>query len=128
MTVQAAEVQTRVILRGVEYAATALEILAVAIIVIATIAGTVSYIARFLNGRADRRTFDSYRQRIGRAMLLGLEILVAADIVRTVVLDPTLLNVAVLGILVLIRTFLSWSLVLEMEGCWPWQGTSASES
>jgi uncharacterized membrane protein len=54
---------------------------------------------------------------------LGLEILVAADIIRTVVLEPTLSNVLVLGLLVLIRTFLSWSLVLEIEERWPWQAS-----
>jgi uncharacterized membrane protein len=54
-------------------------------------------------------------------LLLGLEILVAADIIRTVVLQPTASNVVVLGLLVLIRTFLSWSLVLEIEDRWPWQ-------
>jgi uncharacterized membrane protein len=54
-------------------------------------------------------------------LLLGLEILVAADIVRTVALEATLESVAVLGLLVLIRTFLSWALVVEIEGRWPWQ-------
>ena len=57
----------------------------------------------------------------GFALLLGLEILVAADIVRTVALDSTLQAIAVLGLLVLIRTFLSWALVVEIEGRWPWQ-------
>ena len=61
--------------------------------------------------------------RVGRALLLGLEILVAADIIRTVVLEPTLANVLVLGLLVLIRTFLNWSLVLEIEERWPWQAS-----
>jgi uncharacterized membrane protein len=56
--------------------------------------------------------------------LLGLELLVAADVVRTVALEPTLKNVGVLGLLVLIRTFLSWSLTVEMEGRWPWQKPS----
>ena len=54
-------------------------------------------------------------------MLLGLEILVAADIVRTVALEATLESVAILGLLVLIRTFLSWALAVETEGRWPWQ-------
>jgi uncharacterized membrane protein len=54
-------------------------------------------------------------------MLLGLEILVAADIVRTVALEATLESVGILGLLVLIRTFLSWSLDVELEGRWPWQ-------
>src|SRR2546422_581556 len=55
------------------------------------------------------------------------EILVAADIIRTVVLEPTLANVLVLGLLVVIRTFLSWSLVLEIEERWPWQARSTTE-
>ena len=68
-------------------------------------------------------TYTDFRHRVGRALMLGLEILVAADIIRTVVLDPTLSNVLVLGLLVLIRTFLSWSLVLEIEERWPWQAS-----
>jgi uncharacterized membrane protein len=58
---------------------------------------------------------------MGRSLLLGLEFWVAGDVVRTVALDPNLTNVAVLGFLVLIRTFLSWSLAVEIEGRWPWQ-------
>jgi hypothetical protein len=58
---------------------------------------------------------------MGRSLLLGLEFLVAGDVVRTVALEPTLVNVGVLGLLVLIRTFLSWSLAVEIEGRWPWQ-------
>ena len=58
---------------------------------------------------------------MGRAILLGLEILVAADIISTVTLTPTMESVIVLGIIVLIRTFLSWSLALELDGRWPWQ-------
>jgi len=58
---------------------------------------------------------------VGKALLLGLEILVAADIIRTVALEATLNSVIVLGLLVLIRTFLSWALVVEIEGRWPWQ-------
>ena len=62
--------------------------------------------------------------------MLGLEILVAADVVRTVALEPTLLNVATLGLLVVVRTFLSWSLAVEIEGHWPWHdkpGVSESQ-
>lgn len=71
-----------------------------------------------------RRTADpytTYRVRLGRALGLGLEVLVAADVIRTVALEPTIGNVVVLGLLILIRTFLSWSLVVEIEGRWPWQ-------
>jgi len=59
--------------------------------------------------------------RLGKALLLGLEILVAADIVRTVALEATLVSILALGLLVLVRTFLSWSLTVEIEGRWPWQ-------
>jgi uncharacterized membrane protein len=65
--------------------------------------------------------YESYKHQMGRSLLLGLEFLVAGDVVRTVALDPNLNNVAVLGFLVLIRTFLSWSLAVEIEGRWPWQ-------
>jgi len=62
---------------------------------------------------------------IGLALLLGLEVLVAADIVKTVAVEPTFDSLGVLGLLVIIRTFLSWTLVLEIEGHWPWQGNGA---
>ena len=65
--------------------------------------------------------YSLYRQDVGRAILLGLEFLIAGDIIRTVVVAPTLQNVVVLGIIVLIRTFLSLSLQLEIEGRLPWQ-------
>jgi uncharacterized membrane protein len=61
---------------------------------------------------------------IGRYLLLGLEILVAADIIKTVALEPNFSSVGVLGLLVIIRTMLSWTLVLEIEGRWPWQPES----
>lgn len=64
------------------------------------------------------------RENLGRAILLGLELLIAGDIIRSVVVDPTLLNVAVLGLIVLIRTFLSMTLQLEIDGRWPWQHAS----
>jgi uncharacterized membrane protein len=65
--------------------------------------------------------YRSYRQLLGRSILLGLELLVAADIIRTVAVTPTLQSVAVLAVIVLIRTFLSFSLELEITGRWPWQ-------
>ena len=65
--------------------------------------------------------YVSYRQDVGRAILLGLEFLIAGDLIRTVVVAPTMQNVAVLGLIVLIRTFLSLSLQLEIEGRLPWQ-------
>jgi len=65
--------------------------------------------------------YQRYRQDLGRAILLGLEVLIAADIVQTVTLTPTMDSVIALAVIVLIRTFLSWSLGLELEGRWPWQ-------
>ena len=65
-----------------------------------------------------------YRQQLGRSILLGLELLVAADIIRTVAVTPTLTSIAVLAGIVLIRTFLSFSLELEITGRWPWQKSS----
>ena len=108
-------------LKWVEYAATAVELLAVVIIVVAIFAATLVYLSKIAARQADRVTYNNYRYKVGRALLLGLEILVAADIIRTVVLEPTLANVLVLGLLVLIRTFLSWALFLEIEERWPWQ-------
>ena len=67
--------------------------------------------------------YRSFRNRLGRAIILGLELLVAADILRTISSQPTLQQVVVLGIVVLIRTFLSFSLEIELEGRWPWQGS-----
>lgn len=65
--------------------------------------------------------YSAYRQSLGRAILLGLELLVAGDIIRTVAVSPTLESLAVLGAIVLIRTFLSFSLEMEVNGRWPWQ-------
>jgi len=65
--------------------------------------------------------YATYKIRIGRSLLLGLEVLVAADIVKTIALELTFTSLGLLASLVLIRTFLSWTLVLEIEGRWPWQ-------
>ena len=74
--------------------------------------------------RLRRKSGDVYRvfrQQLGRSILLGLEFLVAADIIRTMAVTPDARSVAVLGGIVLIRTFLSFSLELEVTGYWPWQ-------
>jgi uncharacterized membrane protein len=109
------------LLEWIEIAALSIELLAVAIIVIATLAGTAVFVRRLLDRSPGLDAYEKYKRQLGRALLLGLEILVAADIVRTVALEPSLTNVGVLAILVVIRTFLSWSLVVEMERRWPWQ-------
>jgi uncharacterized membrane protein len=104
-----------------KHAATGVELLAVVIIVVVIFVGIILYLAKIATRQADKTTYNNFRHSVGQALLLGLEILVAADIIRTVVLEPTLANVLVLGLLVIIRTFLSWSLVLEIEERWPWQ-------
>jgi uncharacterized membrane protein len=102
-----------------------IEGLAVAVIVIAIVDGAVRYVAH-LNARAGD-VYQFFKVRLVKSLLLGLELLVAADIVRTVAEDATLLNVAVLGAIVFVRTFLSWSLVVEMEGRWPWQSVTSNK-
>lgn len=71
--------------------------------------------------------YMAYRQNLGRAILLGLELLVAGDIIKTVAVAPTLQNMAVLGVIVVIRTFLSFSLELEINGRWPWQAKPSAK-
>jgi uncharacterized membrane protein len=109
------------ILAWIEYAALAIEILAVVIIVGAIFYAMGHYLFQAAIRPERKELYKQLKVRLGRALLLGLEILVAADIVRTVALEATLQSVAVLGLLVLIRTFLSWALVVEIEGRWPWQ-------
>ena len=65
--------------------------------------------------------YATMRATFGRSVLLGLEILVAADLIRTIAVEPTLDNLAVLGALVVIRTFLAWALEVEIDGRWPWR-------
>jgi uncharacterized membrane protein len=83
------------------------------------------YQPRKVRAGGEKLTFYRlYRQLLGRSILLGLELLVAADIIRTVAVTPTFESVGVLAIIVLIRTFLSFSLELEITGKWPWQKES----
>jgi uncharacterized membrane protein len=88
-------------------------------IVVGAIVASVFALARLV--RKQRPVYRPYRSQLGRSILLGLELLVAADIIRTVAITPTLESVAVLAAIVLIRTFLSFSLELEISGRWPWQ-------
>jgi uncharacterized membrane protein len=72
----------------------------------------------------ETRTYRRFRQQLGQTILLGLELLVAGDIIRTVAAEPTFTSLGVLAIIVLIRTFLSFSLEVELSGRWPWQQNS----
>ena len=107
---------------AIEWAALGIEILGALVIVAGVLRVTITRgTIRFLFKLDEPGAYGSYKQQMGRSLLLGLEFLVAGDVVRTVALEPTLLNVSVLGLLVLVRTFLSWSLAVEIEGHWPWQ-------
>ena len=91
--------------------------------VLVIVAGAILATGRFLFRRREEagNSYRLYRQSLGRAILLGLEFLVAGDIIRTVAVAPTLDNILTLGLIVLIRTFLSMALQLEVDGRWPWQ-------
>lgn len=91
--------------------------------VLVIVVGALFATGRFVlsRRREDGKPYRLYRQDLGRAILLGLEFLIAGDIIRTAVVAPTLENVVILGLIVLIRTFLSMALQLEVEGRWPWQ-------
>jgi uncharacterized membrane protein len=103
----------------VEVAGTAAEIAGVVLIIGGLVLAAVRYAIPTQAAGVSR--YQRLRQEFGRAILLGLEVLVAADIVRTVAFTPTMDSVIVLAMIVAIRTFLSWSLALELEGHWPWQ-------
>ena len=97
------------------------EIAGVLAIVIGFVAALVLAALAIARTREWTTAYETLRSTFGRSVLLGLEILVAADLIRTIAVAPTLQNLYVLGLLVVIRTFLSWSLDVELEGRWPWQ-------
>ena len=106
----------------IEYTATAIEIIGILIIVI----GALFALGRYLFKKQGEafRSFKVIREELGRAILLGLEFLVAADIIATVVFDSSTEQILNLGLIVLIRTFLSFTLEIEIEGKFPWKQKS----
>jgi uncharacterized membrane protein len=101
------------------------ETLGVAILVIGI---AIAFFRAVLDLRREdaRRAYTRLRQDIGRSLLLGLEVLIAADLVRTVTIDPTLQSAIFLGVIVLVRTFLSFSLEIELDGVVPWRKRSVA--
>ena len=97
------------------------ELAGVAVLVIGALLAFVTYLIAFFRQRDAPIAFHDLRQKVGKSILLGLELLVAADIIRSVAIDPTFASVGVLGLIVAVRTFLSWSLEVEINGKWPWQ-------
>jgi uncharacterized membrane protein len=102
------------------------EALGVATLLVGLAAALVSGGLDLRRGETGEDVYRTIRTVFARSILLGLEFLVAADIIRTVAVQPSAENVAVLGLIVLIRTFLSFSLEVELEGRWPWAGGSTT--
>ena len=111
-------------IESVELVGKVIDGVGVAIIAIGTVVAAGIAIGRLI--RKSDNTYRLFREQLGRSILLGLESLVAADIIRTVAVTPNAQSVAVLAGIVLIRTFLSFSLELEITGRWPWQKWSGT--
>ena len=101
-----------------------IEVIAITVITISVIAAFVVGL-QTVRSSSIRESVEAVKRVIGQGLLLGLDLLIAADVIRTVTLDPTIENVAALGLLVLVRTFLAWSLMVELHGRWPWQRETA---
>jgi uncharacterized membrane protein len=105
----------------VEWIARALEGMGVAVVAVGGLAAIVSFVGRLRAGDVFEEKIAVLRERLARATLLGLEFLVAADIIATVATVPTAAKLLMLTGIILLRTFLSATLMLEVEGRWPWQ-------
>ena len=110
---------------SIEAVGWALDVVGVVVLVAGTVLAFGLFARELLRRSLFPEAYSALRRSLGRAILLGLEILVAADIIRTVAVEPTFDSVIVLGGIVLIRTFLSFSLEVELEGRWPWQRKTA---
>lgn len=102
-----------------------LEVIGVLIIFIGSISALYVFLVSAL--KKQKHAFTTLRQSLGQSILLGLEVLIGADIISTVITEPTVSSVSVLGLIILIRTFLSLSLQVELEGRFPWQQADKSE-
>lgn len=105
----------------VHWLATVMETAGVGIIVAGAVIATIAFLKRCARKEDFADSYQWYRTSLGRAILLGLEFLVAADIIGTVAVDPTFRSLGVLALIILIRTFLSFSLEVEISGKLPWQ-------
>lgn len=101
------------------------EFVGVAVLVLGGLFAFAVYAARSLGGTPRREAFDEIRATLGRAILLGLEVLVVADIIRTIVVTPTLSSALTLGIIVVVRVLLSFAIDIEVDGEVPWRRGSA---
>ncbi len=106
--------------RVAEIIATVIELAGVLVIGLGVLAAAFAA-ARTRSADAEAATYVAFRHEMSRWLLLGLELLIAADVITTVTLELDLQSVVALGVLVLVRTFLAWSITMENEGRWPWQ-------
>ncbi len=95
------------------------EVAGIGVLVVGFLVGVVKSLLAYARGQSEG-VYGMLRRYFGRSILLGLEVLIAADLIRTVAVEPELDNVLVLGLIILIRTFLSFSLEVEIDGVWPW--------
>jgi uncharacterized membrane protein len=105
----------------IKWVAVGIESIAIGIIVVGAIITTITFFLRVIKEGALEECYRRFRSDFGKAILLGLEFLIASDIVGTVAVGPTFKDLGVLALLVVIRTFLSFALELEITGRWPWQ-------
>lgn len=110
----------------VDQIAKLIELVGVGIIVLALVLASYAYLRDGIRSRDWRAAYERYRSNLGRGILLGLELLVGADIISTITAPLTFASVGLLAGIVGIRTFLSFSLETEIEGCWPWQRSRAA--
>lgn len=113
---------------AIDLTAKIVDAIGVAIILLGALTALVTYTVKALKKTDRISAFRITRQQMGRSILLGLEFLIAGDIIRTVATSPTFQNVGVLALIVLIRTFLSLTLQLEVERRWPWEKDSPTAS
>lgn len=109
-------------------AAGVVEVVGVAVLLIGALLAAAVFARRLLRGAGFEEAYHGLRADLGRAILLGLELLVIADIIGTVAIEPNLQNLGVLAVIVAIRTALSFALELEVSGRWPWQRAQAGNA
>ena len=124
-------IASRVIIMDYEHfvvaAARVVEFVGVAVLLLGALVAAAAFVRRLVRRATFQDAYHALRADLGRAILLGLELLVIADIIGTVAIEPTLQNLGVLAVIVAIRTVLSFALELEVSGRWPWQRAQAAE-
>jgi uncharacterized membrane protein len=113
--------------QAADVVSTGFQVVGIAVLVIGAILAFVTYLKVLPRGGDTPTAYSDLRRDLGKAILVGLELLVAADIISSVAIDPTFATIGVLGMIIVIRTFLSWSLEVEVNGRWPWQSSRSPQ-